>query len=302
MRRDISTEELRWIDIADPDDEDVRFLHDDLGFHAFDVAEVRKDASQPEVESYPTYLFLVVQVPTQRPDERSAVAEEIDIFVGKDVVVTVHAGSMKLLEDFFHKVSTNDDLQERTVGRGSAYVLYSILDHIFDAAFPLLDDLAGRIRDAEKRIFSGQERQMVSELSTIQRDLSHVRSMIRPQRHLYEAGTLHGEWDSPAFRVVFRSLHGKLTRFWERLETLWERAQVLSRTNDTLVNHNLNEFLKLLTVLGALFIPFGLVAQTAVFINATVPLSNRLVFWGIIGVMLVVDFVILWRAKARNLL
>lgn len=302
MRREITTKELRWIDITDPDEADVRFLRDDLRFHSLDVAEVRKVTRHPEVEPHPTYLFLVVQVPLRPRDGRAAVPAEVDIFVEQGVVVTAHAGSMTMLDGFFRDISVHDDLRERMVGRGPAYLLYSIMDHLFDAAFPILDQLAEKIEDVEQRIFSGQERQMVTELSAIQRDLQGFRSIVRPQRHLYETGVLHGEWDSPAFRVVFRSLHGKLTRLWERLETLWERAQALAQTNDTLSNHKLNEFLKLLTVLGALFIPFGLVAQTAVFINASVPLPNRIVFWGIIGSMLIIDFVILWRAKVRNLL
>lgn len=302
MRREIVTKELRWIDIADPDEEDVRMLRDDLRFHPLDVAEVQRITRHPEVEPHAAYLFLVVQVPVYLQQERTTVPAEVDIFVGSDVVATVHPGSMTILEEFFRAVSTHEDLRERTVGRGSAFLLYSIMDHLFSAAFPMLDHLAATIEDAEKRIFSGQERQMVTELSALQRDLQGFRSVLRPQRHLYEAGTLHGEWDSPAFRVVFRSLHGKLTRLWERLETLWEHVQTLSRTNDTLVNHKLNEFLKLLTVLGALFIPFGLVAQTAVFINAEVPLANRIIFWGIIGVMLMVDFVALWSARHKNLL
>lgn len=302
VRREIATEELRWIDITDPDDEDVRFLRDDLGFHQLDVAEVRKTTSQAEVEPHPTYLFLVIHVPLPQRNERAAASAEMDIFIGRDVVVTVHAGAMTMLEGFFQDVSSHEDLRQRAVGRGAAYLLYSIMDHLFDSAFPLLDRIAERIQNAEERIFAGQERQMVSELSVIERDLGSVRSILRPQRHLYEAGSLPDNWDSPAFRVVFRSLHGKLSRLWDRLETLWERAQALARTNDTLVNHRLNEFLKFLTVLGAIFIPFGLIAQTAVFINAEVPFSNRAVFWGIIGLMLVVDFFVLWVARRRNLL
>jgi Mg2+ and Co2+ transporter CorA len=68
------------------------------------------------------------------------------------------------------------------------------------------------------------------------------------------------------------------------------------------VNYKLNEFVKILTVLGAFFIPLGLIGQTAVFIHGGIPLLNRLVFWGIICVMLLVVYAALWNAKKRKIL
>lgn len=286
----------------DPDADDVRFLREELGFHPADVREVHRLTRQPEVEAHPSYLFLVVHVPHHEPAERATVPREVDIFVRSDVVVTAHAERVHLLDGLFRDASAGSNLSERLVGRGPAYLLYSIMDHLFDSAWPMLEHVIESIDAAERRMFRGQERQLVGELSVLQRDLIGFRSIIRPQTHLYEAGALHGEWDSPAFRVVFRSLHAKLARLWGQLEVLWERIDALARTNDTLVNHQLNEFVKLLTVLGALFIPFGLVAQTAVFINDEIPLPNRLLFWGIIGLMLIVDFVVVWKARSRKIL
>lgn len=286
----------------DPDADDVRFLQDELKFHPVDVREVHRSTRQPEAEARPSYLFLVVHVPHHERAERATVPREVDVFVRADVVVTAHAERVHLLDGLFRDASAGSELSERLVGRGPAYLLYSIMDHLFDSAWPMLDRVIEKVDAAERRMFRGQERQLVVELSALQRDLSGFRSIVRPQTHLYEAGALHGEWDSPAFRVVFRSLHAKLARLWEQLEVLWERIDALAHTNDTLVNYRLNEFVKLLTVLGAVFIPFGLVAQTVVFMNDEVPLSNRLVFWGIIGLMLIVDFVIVWKARTRKIL
>ena len=302
MRREIVGQELRWIDVVDPDADDLRFLREDLGFHPLDVAECEKPSHLPKVEPHPTYVFLVIHAPAYVASERTTVSLEFDIFVSTEVIVTVHAGSATFLSHFFETISTQDDARQRTVGRGAAYLLYSILDRLFEGAFPMLDRIVEKLSAAEQRIFSGDERRMVVELSAIQRDLLGFRSILRPQRHLYEASALNGDWSTPTFGVVFRSLHGKLNRLWDYLETLWERSDTLAATNAALLNHKLNEFVKNLTILGALFIPFGLIAQTIAFLDADVAPPNRVIFWGIIGVMLVVAFAIMWKARHRNIL
>lgn len=302
MRREIATQELQWIDVWDPSADDLEYLRTDLGFHALDVAECQKFTALPKVEIRPSCLFLVLHVPQYLETERTTVPVEFDVFVSSRAIVTVHAGSVASLERLFQEVAEHEELRERTLGRGTAYVLYSILDHLFEAAFPMLTHIAEKLTEAEGRIFAGEERQMVTELSVIQRDLNGFRSVVRPQRHFYEVSVLQGEWATPAFRVVFGGLHGKLSRLWEYLEVLQERADALTATNAALLNYKLNEFVKVLTVLSALFIPLGLVAQTAVFINADVPSWNRLVFWFLIACMLLVDYVIIWKARRRKIL
>lgn len=288
--------------MTDPEEEDLRFLHEELGFHTLDVEECRRPSLRPKVESHPEYLFLVVHVPAYRKEERETIPIEYDVFVASNLLVTVHAASASHLDELFREASANDDVKQRVIGRGSAYLLYRILDHLFEAVFPMLDHIAENLARAEKKIFSGHERQMVSELSLIQRDLAGFRSIIRPQRHLYEAGTLHGDWDSKSFGVVFRSTHGKLTRLWDHVETLWEGAETLAETNGVLVSYKLNEFVKLLTILGAFFIPIGLVAQVVLFLNPGVPALNLLVFWGLICAMLLTVYVALWNARRRKIL
>lgn len=288
--------------VTDPEEDDLRFLRDSLGFHALDVEECRKPSLRPKVEGHPEYLFLVVHVPVYRKEERATIPAEFDLFVTPNALVTVHESSASHLDGLFRDASSSEEIRQRVLGRGTAYLLYRILDHLFEAAFPMLDRVTERLTEAERKIFSGYERQMVLELSLLQRDLSGFRSIIRPQRHLYEAGTLHGDWDSKAFTVVFRSTHGKLTRLWDHVETLWERAETLEETNAVLVNYKLNEFVKILTFLGAFFLPIGLIAQTAVFFHPEVPFSNRLVFWVLIAVMLLVIYITFWNARKRKIL
>lgn len=302
VRREITTRELRWVHITDPDEDDLKFLRETENFHALDVQECSRPSLRPKVQAHPEYLFLVVHIPLYQRKERVTVPVEFDIFVRQDLLVTVQPTATSHLNQLFADASAHEDVQQRIVGRDAAYLLYRILEHLIEGIFPMLEHIAENLTRAEQRIFSGYERDMVSELSFIQRDLAGVRSILRPQRHLYDPEELPSMWNTPTFRVVFRSVDGKLMRVWEDLETLWERAVALTKTNAVLVNYKLNEFVKILTVLSAVFLPLGLVAQVAIFMHGGIPLFNRLVFWGIIGIMFLMVYIALWRAKHRKIL
>lgn len=302
MRRELATDELRWIDITDPTKDDLRFLRDTMGFHPLDVAECQHPTHLPKVELHPTYLFLVIHVPVYVAKARVSIPVEFDVFVRGDAVVTCHSGSAKILEKLFRNATKDAAVRERMLGRGTPYLLYGILNHLFDASFPMLNHIAVKLERAERRIFNGEERHMVAELSLIQRDLGSFRSIVRPQRYFYGGEALQGEWVSPSLQIVFRGLHAKLTRWWEYLETLWERSESLVSTNGALLDHKLNEFVKLLTILGAVFIPLGLIAQVVIFIDRAVSTTNLLIFWGLIVAMFVIDIAILWRARNSRVL
>ncbi len=302
MRREISTRELRWVHITDPDEADLAFLREKEQFHAVDVQECLRSSPWPKVQAHADYLFLVVHIPLHLRAERITIPAEFDIFVRQDLVVTVQPVATRHLDELFSDVAAHEDARQHIVGRDAAYLLYRIFEHLIDGTFPMVNRIAEHLTNAEQRIFSGYERDMVSELSLIQRDLAGVRSIVRPQRNLYTTEELPAKWREHALGVVFRSVDGKFTRLWDELETLWERAEELAKTNGILVTYKLNEFVKILTVLGAIFFPLGLIAQVATFFHSGVPLPNRLLFWGIIAIMLLTVYVALWRAKHRKIL
>lgn len=302
VRRQIQTEELTWIDMVDLSVDDLDFLRREFSFHPLDIAELQHRSPRPKVEEHPGYLMLVVHIPVFDGDSRSTMSAEVDMFVTKTHIITVHIGRVHTLDRFFRSVNEDRASRERYVGRGSAYLFYSVMSVLIEASFPKLDHINEKVDAAEQHIFSGNERAMVYELSALQRDLSGFRQILRPQVHLYDAGSLRGDFANPMFKPVFRSIDAKLARVWDALETLQEKVAQLAGTNATLVTHKLNEFIKVLTLLGAVFIPFGVVAQVILSINLDTPPLYFAIFWAIIGGMLIADFILLWYYRRHKLL
>ena len=301
MLRQIKTKELTWIDIIDLDKKDLDFLETEFNFHAIDLQQLTHRSIRPKFEEYPGYLLMVLHSPVFDAKTRSTTPAEVDIFVTKSHIITVHMGRVHLLDQFFKQINESAVSQERYVGRSSAYLLYSIMGVLIDSSFPKIDHIYEKIEVAEHRIFNGEERAMVYELSALSRDLSGFRQIIRPQIHLYNPETLHGEFATPAYKAIFKSIQSRLQRVWDTLDNQHEKITALSDTNSNLLSHKLNEFIKVLTLISALFIPIGVVGQVLPSIADTPPL-NLFIFWVLIAFMLVIDFIILWYYRARKMI
>lgn len=301
MLRQIQTKELTWIDIIDLKKEDLDFLESEFQFHAIDLQELTHRSARPKLEEYPGYLFAIVHSPVFDVKSRSTTPAEVDIFVTNSHIITVHMGRVHLLDQFFKQIDENRVLQERYVGRSAAYLLYSIMGVLIDSSFPKIDHIYEKIEVAEHKIFNGEERAMVYELSALNRDLSGFRQIIRPQVHLYNPDTLHGDFATPAFKAIFKSIESRLDRVWDALDNQQEKIDALAETNSNLLSHKLNEFIKILTLISALFIPLGVICQVLPSISDAPPL-NFGIFWIIIGIMIVIDFCILWYYRVRKMI
>jgi magnesium transporter len=299
--RQIKTKELTWIDIVDPKKEDLDFIEHEFNFHSIDIKELTHRSNRPKLEEYPGYLFMIVHSPVFDAKSRSTAPAEVDIFITNGHIVTVHMGRVHLLDQFFNQVNESSALQERYVGRTPAYLLYSIMSVLIDSAFPKIDHIYEKIELVEQKIFKGGERSMVYELSALAHDVSGFRQIIRPQVHLYNPDTLQGEFCTPAYRAVFKSLQSHLQRVWDALDNQQEKIMSLTETNSNLFSLKLNEFIMVLTVISALFIPLGVIGQVLPSLGDVSP-ATLVIFWGLIAFMFIIDFIILWYYRSRKML
>src|SRR5687768_1540816 len=81
---------LLWLDLDRPTPEELHLLAEEFAFHPLAVEDATKQHQRAKVDRYDTFYFLVVHdvdydTTTNRIDEH-----ELDIFLGKNFLVTVH--------------------------------------------------------------------------------------------------------------------------------------------------------------------------------------------------------------------
>ncbi|MEX1113002.1 MAG: magnesium transporter CorA family protein [Patescibacteria group bacterium] len=255
--RKVSQGDLTWYDFAHPTEADVRYVERNFRFHPLDLADVRSTKQRPKLDSYEDYLFLIVHVPHFDRANRRLLQEEVDIFVNRTSLVTLHSGRIKPLSGLFAEVRRSAALREKHMGHGSGFLLYELISRLYAEGFPMLDKIAGRLNTLEQDILRGRKtKNAAEELSHLKLEIINFRRIIRPQRELVrQLETVKKRFLPDRLDVYFDDVHDSIERMSDLLENYREVAQSLEDTNETFIQHRTNNVVKMLTIISLITLP-----------------------------------------------
>jgi Mg2+ and Co2+ transporter CorA len=82
-----TAEGVLWLDIAGVDHDASMIMSDTFGFHELAIEDTRNQNQRPKAEEYSDHLFIILNPINHGGDEQF---RELDVFVGKNYVVTAH--------------------------------------------------------------------------------------------------------------------------------------------------------------------------------------------------------------------
>src|SRR5438105_6947771 len=98
---------LRWINIERPGPVDQAWLEEHFEFHPLDYEDVRSRNQRPKIDEYDDYLFIVLHFPRFDKQVGRLNAAELDLFVGRDFVVTLPNEPLQPVEYLFERCRTS---------------------------------------------------------------------------------------------------------------------------------------------------------------------------------------------------
>ena len=87
-----------WADVSDPTGKDFEELAEEFDFHPLSIEDCRNAHQRPKVEEYPGYYFMVLYEAELVGDDKDLELRELNIFLGKNYVVTVHSRPIRAIE------------------------------------------------------------------------------------------------------------------------------------------------------------------------------------------------------------
>ncbi len=301
----IKSNDITWINIINPDDEEIKYLQDKFAFHPLDLkdAYISKKAQRPQVSVRPDYVFLVFLFPVYNRQTREIFPAEVDFFIGKDFIITLHDNQLIGLVDFFKNCQNYEYYRDLYLAQGPIFLLYQILDRLFNNCLPMLDHIGEDNLNIEKQIFQGREREMVKEILIIKRNIVNFRTIMQSHRTIIRRLM---EVDNPNLSFKnYRTHYEKLLTYtkdiWEILENHKETIDALQETNESSISFRLNDIMKTLTIISVIFLPLTLVASIFGMNIAVMPFSDHPQgFWIIMATMLGLSLLMLFYFKYKK--
>src|ERR687897_2059775 len=277
---------LTWIHLDSPITEEATALAERFGWHPLDIEDVLSKRQRPKVDEYDDYRFIVLHFPVYDKAIQRLNAGELDVFLGPDYLVTLPTVELLPVTRLFQRCSDDLELRESLFGKGSGYLLYHVLDDLFDYCFPILDKIGHKLDRIEDDIDEDRFEDIVRDISKTKQEIISYRKIIKPQRPILRLLERHVERFLPEeLELYFDDLVDASERIWDLLDNYKEVVEALEATNESVISHRQGDVLRILTVIATIALPLTVIASLFG-MNVLFPGEGTAhAFWIIIGVM-----------------
>ncbi len=244
---------LCWVDITAPDDAVFEELARGFGFHALAIEDARHGQSRPKLDVYADHLFLAWLSP-RLPEGDGVVVDELDIFVGRGYLVTLHDEPNLVLQD------VACDL-EHSLQHGADWLLHAILDRLVDGSLPLIDDVGEKLSAIEDAMLEDHPSQdELRALHQVRRQLVRLHRIVAPERDILRSFARESDVIGADAYRYFQDVGDHVARALDSIETYQDVGASVMDVYLSAQNNRMNEIMKQLAVVATIFMPLTLLS------------------------------------------
>ena len=296
-----------WVDLDDPESaaEDAAdsLLTKLFKFHPLAVEDALKEAHIPKVDDWGDYLYIVFHTIDFCPETDHLRLHELDIFLGKNYLVTYHNEALKFLEQ--DRKNIERDPTNRLC-HGPDHLLYHFLDLAVAELLPAIEHLDETIDDAQEEVFRHPTPRTLQEIFRVKRSALKIHRMLSPEREVLNRLARDSYDPIPdEHRVYFRDVYDHLVRVHDLSESLRDLISGALDTYLSAISNRTNDIMKALTVVTVMFLPMsflsGFFGMNFFGDNLTfhAPLPKMFLFTGTC-VLMAVGFIAPWIMAYRR--
>ena len=252
-----------WLDVTDPTEADTARLREAFGFHPLAIEDVLHPHQRPKFDQYNGHAFLVLYAAKVDGDRRYELSE-IDAFVGRNYLVTIHRTAVPEIDTARHRwraameeppVGTNDH------NGATDLALYVLFDSVVDAYFPILDDVSERLDSIEDRIFvHTRDTDSLPELVQLRKHLMELRRVFAPMREVVNIlARREADGAQTGTSVYFLDVYDHLARAIDGVDVYRDMVATTLSAQVSLASHRLNETMRTMTALATILMTMALV-------------------------------------------
>ncbi len=248
---------VTWIDITGLSD---LALFEALGsvyrLHRLALEDVLNCGQRPKIEDYGDHLFAILR--SLAIENNELTIEQVSLFVGNGWVISIQERAGDSWDVVRERIRHGRGLIRK---RGADYLAYALMDALVDEFFPVLERFGEVIEEIDAELLAKPTQSTVRRVYQMKRQLLSLRRTAWPQRDLFGA-LLRDDTSliAPETRIFLRDCHDHQMQAMDLVETYRELAGGMVDLYMSSVSNRMNEVMKILTILSAIFIPMTFVA------------------------------------------
>lgn len=247
-----------WLDIEGEITPHVRELLLSLGCDELAITDSARLRHPPKIEAFADYTFVLFRGIASIDDELTLVPQQVGLWVADNCLISVHRGLSVSVNHFWE-----EDPAERSLAEPPALALRLLhfasgryLDRVLQ-----FEDTLGELEDA---LLAGGSDEVMKELVAYRSRLRKLRRIFsyhqRMTEQLLHQGTPHLGSDEDDSHHLRRDLYDRCERLYSLCSMYYEICGDLVEGYISISSHQLNNTMKILTIITAIFVPLSFLA------------------------------------------
>ncbi len=255
---------VRWISVEGLSNlKAIQALAKKYDLHPLAVEDILHARQRPKIESYGgenseylARLFIVAR--TLKVREGVLKNEQLSMLVGHKTVLTFQQSPNELWNPIYQRIKEKGS---RLRTNDASFLAYTLLDAVTDSYYPILEYYSDLSETLEDLVVDRIRPDLINKIHQLKRDLMSIHRMLWPLRDVVSSlqRDTH-ECMSDTSRVYLRDLYDHVIQIIELVETYREISSDLIDTYMSSLSTRMNEIMKVLTIIGTIFIPLTFLA------------------------------------------
>ena len=252
--------DLMWIDIHlenhELGQEETSLLSELFKFHEMSIEDCLFPQYHPKVEEFENYVFVAVHGIQLKPDyfqEFEDSIYELNIFVCKGFIVTVHVEELFFLETLFEKAKTRPQVEMKSLEN----LLYNIFNRVVSSYEFTLEKIDDKMESLEDDVLEEPEAKNMEEILDIKKVIFAMRKVAEYQQaaYVYFIRAVNSNLISKEYLVYFRDIYTQCVRMNQSIVMRSQMVVSLLEVYMSSVTLRLTEVMKFLTVIATVLMP-----------------------------------------------
>ena len=256
----IQGEKFVWIDLQNPDRDDVEKLAKKYNFNTLNIEDCMTKFELPKLDSYDDHFFVILHFPPLAQKTGILKNSQLSIFVGKKFLVTVHQGDLKPLVELVGICKTNSDQQRknRLLGKSSGLLVHEIIDVLVDDLLHTSRKIIANLDEIEDRVFD-EVKPVARNIALLRREVNRLRRIANPLKkfvlEIAKNVKRFSEREDDELTLYYDDVIDHIDKVIETLEESRETMEIYKDTDFVLSTEKTNKVLGMLTIIFTLAIP-----------------------------------------------
>ena len=250
---------VSWINVVGVHDaEIIKTFGDDFDIHALHQSNIMNTELRPYIEVFDNYVLLMLKMPHYDDKTGKLDLEQISIILAQGHVLTFQEHSADFFDQIRNRLRNNSGSIRKLQGD---YLTYAIIDAIIDSYFLVIEKVGDMTEDIEEELMANPDPETMQTIQTLKRRMISLRKSIWPAREIIDyLGRDSTSLISDNTRTYLRDVYNHVIQVTDSIEGLRDVIGGMLDTYLSSVSNRMNEVMKTLTVIAAIFIPITFIA------------------------------------------